>query len=235
MKHVTDTSLKSYSPYSNTEESCYIQGKSGIMYPGVRIENISFPLTISAVQAAVCNCLANGDVPSTLYQDKPESELLDYWLKAFGLDHKTVLPGRFETFDPLVRDISDIPEKLDELCNNALTSHSGFPVAAILETENGYVTGVNVEVSAWSLGLCAERVALSRAYSSGYKRYISMHIYAPKSEFCSPCGACRQVLNELMPDKTVELHHTKISLSKHFVQHLLPYGITSGTLKKKNK
>lgn len=228
-----DKSLKSYSPYSQTEESCFIKGSSGLFYPGVRIENISFPLTISAVQAAVCNCLANGDEPVVLYQDEPKSELLEYWIDTFKLKIQSKPPGQFELFDPLVSEISTIPEKLEELCNHALTSHSGFPVSAILELENGYITGVNIEVSAWGLGLCAERVALSRAYSSGYTRYVCMHVYAPKSEFCSPCGACRQVMNELMPDKIVELHHTKYSLSKHFVQHLLPYGIRSDILKKK--
>jgi cytidine deaminase len=225
--------LKSYSPYSETEETCLIKGRSGLYYPGVRIENISFPLTISAVQAAVCNCLANGDEPQSLYQNGPKSELREYWIDSLGLQFESELPGQIKLFNPVVNDIVDIAGKLEELSSRALTTHSDFPVSAILETDKGFVTGVNVEVSAWGLGLCAERVALSRAYSSGYTSYASMHIYAPKSEFCSPCGACRQVMNELMPDNIVELHHTKYSLSKHFIQHLLPYSIKSDALKKK--
>lgn len=225
--------IKSYSPYSGTEETCYVKGMSGLFYAGVRIENISFPLTISAVQAAVCSCLANGDTPDVLYQGKPESELLQFWIDEFSLEHRSELPAAFERYQPLVSSIPDIPETLEELCSSALTQHSDFPVSAILETENGYITGVNVEVKAWGLGLCAERVALSRAISSGCTGLTGMHIFAPESTFCSPCGACRQVLYEHMPDRMVELYHTKTSLTKHYVHHLLPFGITTEFLKKR--
>ncbi len=225
--------LKSYAPYSLIEESCYVRGKTGLFYPGVRVENVSFPLIISAVQAAVCSCLANGDQPGILYQNHPKSELLEFWLDEFDMELYTELPNQIEPFNPVLASISDITQTLDELCSFAITPHSGFPVSAILQTESGFIAGVNVEVSAWSLGLCAERVALSRAYSSGITKFIGMHVYAPKSEFCSPCGACRQVMYELMPDKIVELHHSKNALSKHFVKHLLPYGITTDFLKKK--
>lgn len=208
-----------------------VRGSGGLWYPGVRIENISYPLTISSIQAAVCSCLANGDNPIAFCQTGPASELLTFWVNEFKLEQENRIPEQAEFFDSLVGTIENIPQKLDELCADAVTIHSGFPVSAILETADGFITGVNVEVSSWALGLCAERVALSRAISSGYTKLLTMHIYAPESEFCSPCGACRQVLYEFMPDKFVELHHSKNSLSKHYVHHLLPYGITSGFLK----
>ncbi|MCC5906421.1 MAG: cytidine deaminase [Balneolaceae bacterium] len=231
MKNQNQPGLKSYSPYSKTEESCFIEGDSGLIYSGVRIENISFPLTISAVQAAVCSCLANGDKPVKLFQQKPFSDLSDYWKKLFGLELNRNCPPYGHFFNPIISSPDDIKKALNDLCRKAVTIHSGFPVSALLFTSEGWVAGVNVEVASWSLGLCAERVAIARAISSGYSRFKELHVYAPKSDFCSPCGACRQVMNECMPGKKVVLHHQNQTLTRHFTEHLLPYGFSSDILK----
>lgn len=224
--------MNSYSPYSNTEETCYIEGKSGVLYPGVRIENISFPLSISAIQAAVCSCLGNGDQPVQLFQSEPFSELKNQWVSEFDLQVSEMITEPDNQFSPLLPADTDIPETLKNLSKTSITIHSKFPVSALLETDSGFIPGVNVEVEAWVLGLCAERVALSRAISSGITDFRSIHIYAPKGDFSSPCGACRQVLAEFMPRKVAELHHGDGTLSKHNISQLMPYGFTSGSLKK---
>ncbi|MEX0647458.1 MAG: cytidine deaminase [Balneolaceae bacterium] len=232
MSKKSGISLQSYSPYSGIEEYCFIEGTSGTAYPGVRIENISFPLTIPAIQAAVCSCLANGDQPAILYQQKPESELLSYWVDQYSLAVKQEIPAFQNLYDPLLTSVADVAALLKKLAEKAIVPHSGFEVAALLETPAGFICGVNVEVSAWSLGLCAERVAISRAVAAGYTEFTSLHIYAPKGDFSSPCGACRQILTEWLPDKIVKLHHGDGSLSTHYTSHLLPYGFTSNSLKK---
>ncbi len=224
--------MKSYSPYSGIEESCYVLGESGIFYPGVRIENVSYPLTISAIQAAVCSCLANGDKPDRFLQEKNPSELQDYWIRKFNMVHDDAEPIPEMVYAPLIHKNRPVIEILRELTGNAVTPHSSFPVSALIETKQGYIPGVNVEVSAWALGLCAERVAIARAIASGFNNLESIVVYAPKAEFASPCGACRQVLAELMPDSSLELQHGDGTLSKYIVSHMLPYGFTSGALKK---
>lgn len=231
MKQVSSISELSYNPYSKRNEYCYVEGKSGILYPGVRVENISFPLSISAVQAAVCSCLANKDMPIAFYQPGNNSELLEYWVDEFNLEIRDVIPDQSKIYQPLHPFPHHPEEELESLCEQAVTIHSNFPVSALLYTDKGCVHGVNVEVGAWSLGLCAERVALSRAMAAGIRHFSHIHVAAPKSEFCSPCGACRQVLNELMPKSMIYLHHKKNSLTKHFVEHLLPNGFTSEALK----
>jgi len=223
--------LTSYSPYSGIKETCLIEGESGIFYPGVRIENISYPLTISAIRAAVCSCLGVGDQPASFFQPEPFSELQAYWIDEFGLKPIKKLPDEVRFFNPVIPVLSNIPKKLKELCRSAVTTHSDFPVSALLEVEGGFIAGVNVEVSSWSLGLCAERVAVARAIAHGIRTFRTVHVHAPKSEFCSPCGSCRQVLNEFMPDEVVKLYHKDQSISSHFAQHLLPYGIISDDLK----
>ncbi len=229
-----DKTLKKrvYSPYSNTIEYCAVEGKSGIHYPGVRVENISFPLTISAVQGAVCSCLGNGDEPTVIYQPEPASELLHYWLDEFDLIHKQELPENLNLYDPLLSTTSDLLSVLGELTKKSKTQHSNFPVAALLEVEEGYISGVNVELSSWALGLCAERVAIFRAISAGYREFEKIIVSAPKGDFSSPCGACRQVMAEWMPRKQVELHHGDSTLSTHNIIQLLPHGFTTGNLKK---
>ena len=229
-----DKALKKriYSPYSDTIEYCIVQGKSGIHYPGVRLENISFPLTISAVQGAICSCLGNGDQPEIIFQPGASSELLFYWMDTFKLSHQTELPAEVNLYDPLVTKDTDPEITLDNLTLKSVTGNSNFPVSALLDVGDGYITGVNVEVSTWALGLCAERVAIFRAISAGYRDFEGILVFAPKGDFSSPCGACRQVMAEWMPRQQVELHHGDSTLSKHNISQLLPYGFTSGNLKK---
>ncbi|MEX0661782.1 MAG: cytidine deaminase [Balneolaceae bacterium] len=229
-----DETLKKrvYSPYSNTVEYCIVEGKSGIHYPGVRVENISFPLTISAVQGAICSCLGNGDEPHVLYQPEPTSELLNYWVDEYNLSQEKELPDSLNLYDALISKTTDSESLLKELAKKSHTQHSNFPVAVLLDVSDGYICGVNVEVSSWSLGLCAERVAIFRAISAGFREFEKITVSAPKGDFSSPCGACRQVMAEWMPRQRVELHHGDGSLSTHNIAQLLPHGFTSGNLKK---
>lgn len=235
MMKKSDLSTRSYAPYSGKNEACYVEGSSGLYYPGVRIENISYPLTISAIRAAICNCLGNGDKPVRIYTVIGRSELSDYWESEFGIEIINQIPYDVKIFNPFFsvnNDSEEIIKELDKLCALAVTPHSDFPVSAILKTDKGWIGGVNVEVSAWSLGLCAERVAILRAISHGCTQFETIHVFAPKSEFCSPCGSCRQVLSEFMADKEIVLYHMNRSLSRHFITHLIPYGISTNFLKK---
>ncbi|MDX1642632.1 MAG: hypothetical protein R3220_13095 [Balneolaceae bacterium] len=135
-------------------------------------------------------------------------------------------------YQPVIKKVENVHQVLKDLCESTVSDQSDFPVTALLQISNGYIPGVNVEFEEWNLGLCAERVALSRAFAAGFTEFSGMHIYAPKSDYISPCGACRQVIFELMPGNILELHHDDESISRHFVSHLLPNGFTSRSLKK---
>ena len=179
--------MKGYNPYSGTENICYVKGASCIFYPGVRIENVSYPLTISSIQAAVCSCLANGDSPTHYFIGDQKPELLEVWATEYDMKPGGELPDEgIKMFEPLIKNIPDIKKELTALTVGAVTPNSGFPVSALLQTEEGFIRGVNVELSSWALGLCAERVAISRALTAGYTRFKSIHIYAPEADFVSP-------------------------------------------------
>lgn len=74
--------------------------------------------------------------------------------------------------------------------------YSKFHVGAALLTGTGkIVTGCNVENASYGLTMCAERVAVGKAVSEGYRKFRAVVIVAD-GKSVTPCGACRQVLAE---------------------------------------
>lgn len=224
-----------YAPYSGTKSACIVESKTGKFYAGVLIENISYPLTIPAVQAACAICLSEGEVPSKIYIADKKAEQLSFWVEEFDLevietDSPPVdnLEDLRHTSDPKI----DIKSKLHSLLKKAVTPNSDFPVSTLLFTEDSYFEGVNVEVSEWTKGICAERVALCKAVASGVMDFERFEIHAAKGEISSPCGACRQVISELMPYHAINLHHSDGTLSEHLSIDLLPFSFKSSALKK---
>lgn len=83
---------------------------------------------------------------------------------------------------------------------NAYVPYSNFPVgAAVLTDEGTIVTGCNVENASYPLTNCAERVAIGSAVAAGTRSIQAVAVFAPRVETVTPCGACRQVINEFKP------------------------------------
>lgn len=226
---------RSYTPYSQQPKACIVQGSSGTYYPGVRIENVSFPLTIPAIQAACCFCLANGDLPkSVLIKNDSYLEQLDFWTKEFDLEINVQSSIEDIQFDDVVVNIdtTQVKNELKKLLHKAVTTHSDFPVSTLILTSNGYVSGVNVEVSDWTSGLCAERLAIAKTISYGVGNMDTMSLHTLKGEFSSPCGACRQVIHEHLPDNEINFFHADGTLSVHYTDDLLPLSFSSTSLTK---
>lgn len=226
---------RAYVPYSQKPKACIIRGTSGDFYPGVRMENVSFPITIPAIQAGCCICLADGDTPSELITNgNQDLEQFDYWVKEFDLTVTEELDLTDIHFKNPSIELSpaDIKNKLVSLLGTAITTHSDFPVSALLFCEDGIISGSNIEVSEWTKGLCAERLAIVKAVSYGYNHLNSMSLHTLKGEFSSPCGACRQVIHEHMPDNQIDFHHADGTLSTHYTGDLLPFSFSSTSLTK---
>lgn len=93
-----------------------------------------------------------------------------------------------------------------QACANAHATYSDFPVgAAVLSGDGGVYSGCNVENASYGLTICAERNALAHAVASGVRpRHLSgLLIYTPGAVAHSPCGACRQVMQELLDEEAV--------------------------------
>ena len=96
-----------------------------------------------------------------------------------------------------------------EAAETAYAPYSSFPVGAAVLTADGTVfQGCNVENASFPLTVCAERVAVGTAVAAGHREIVAVAVTAPKVASVTPCGACRQVLNEFKPrgrDMTVIL------------------------------
>lgn len=87
----------------------------------------------------------------------------------------------------------------------AYTPYSKFKVGAAIRLKDGtYITGCNIENISYGLTNCAERTALFKMVSMGYRKndVDMMAIVANTAEPVSPCGACRQVMAELLASDT---------------------------------
>jgi cytidine deaminase len=94
----------------------------------------------------------------------------------------------------------------------AYVPYSKFRVGAAVDAEGTTFTGCNVENASYGLTVCAERVALFSAVAAGYRRIgrIAVTCIDATAELGAPgrmpCGACRQVMVELMgPDGEVTI------------------------------
>jgi cytidine deaminase len=93
--------------------------------------------------------------------------------------------------------LSDLVAVAVEVMHKAYAPYSHFRVGAVLVGEDGReFVGCNVENSAYPAGMCAERVALGAAVSSGCQRFSALVIATEADVVTPPCGMCRQALSE---------------------------------------
>jgi cytidine deaminase len=82
--------------------------------------------------------------------------------------------------------------------------YSEFPVgAAVLAASGQIYAGCNVENASYGLCNCAERTAIFTAAAAGERRILAVAVFTPTAQPTSPCGACRQVINEFGPQARV--------------------------------
>jgi cytidine deaminase len=86
-----------------------------------------------------------------------------------------------------------------EAASQAYAPYSCFRVGAALAFADGtVVTGANVENASYGLSLCAETVAAARAMNAGMRGgLVAVAVIGGGDSTVTPCGRCRQVLNEL--------------------------------------
>ena len=88
--------------------------------------------------------------------------------------------------------------------SSAYSPYSNFRVGAAVLTASGKIfAGCNVENASFGLCNCAERTAIFSAIAAGEREVKAVAIYTPTRTATSPCGACRQVINEFGADALV--------------------------------
>jgi cytidine deaminase len=102
--------------------------------------------------------------------------------------------------------------------------------AALLTADGSVITGCNVENASYGGAICAERTAAVKAVSQGQRDFTAIAVVT--SNGGSPCGFCRQFLNEFAPqlwviiaDATGKIHAEmtlEALLPRGFGPHSLP-------------
>ena len=114
-----------------------------------------------------------------------------------------------------------------EAAEQAHCPYSNFHVgAAVRCTDGTVVTGCNVENASYGLTICAERVALFNCVAQGLQPLelaVSCVDAQQDAALASrmPCGACRQVMQELLPNDAI-VHIDGIGERR--IEQLLPDG-----------
>jgi len=127
-------------------------------------------------------------------------------------------------------DVDILTTRAAEARKYSQAKYSNFPVgAALLTDKEEIVTGCNVESSSYSLTVCAERVALTKALSEGKTEFKAIAIAAKDNQFCPPCGACRQLLYDYAPGIDIILTDGKSS-KIYKLTELLPHAFEDSQL-----
>ena len=99
---------------------------------------------------------------------------------------------------------------------NAYAPYSDFKVGAAVLTDDGKIfTGCNIENASYGATNCAERTAIFKAISEGYKTIKAIAIVGVQNDYTYPCGICRQVIAEFATDDT------KIILGKNDTEYIV--------------
>ena len=114
----------------------------------------------------------------------------------------------------------------------AYVPYSRFHVGAALLGKNGTVyKGCNIENAGYTPTNCAERTALVKAVSEGRTGgFTAIAIAGRGSDFCWPCGACRQMLFEFAPQLRVLAVRGDGAFQSAPLSTLLPCGFGPGSL-----
>ena len=240
---------RSYAPYSGQKDGVVVLLEDGAVVHGCRVENASFPLTISALLNAMTTLHSVGRMDvAMIASSRPFSVAEMAYLTGMPNfewsfpDSRMAQTGDFfpettESLHPLLPDwgtrVERGAEEARDMADLAWCPESDFPVGSVIRTETGHhVPGVNVEHPDWSQGLCAERNALSTIVAYGYGAPTEIHVSCPKEPGGTPCGACRQVILELAPEATVWMDRIDGPPLAMTARELLPGGFDGKVLRK---
>ena len=76
---------------------------------------------------------------------------------------------------------------------------AGGVAAAVLSASGKIYTGVCVDTCS-TLGICAERNAIFNMLTNGESKIVKVLAVMPSGKTGAPCGACRELMVQLMPD-----------------------------------
>ena len=127
----------------------------------------------------------------------------------------------------------NLVNKAFEFLENAYAPYSNFRVGACVETKDGkFFGGANIENASYGLTNCGERSAIFNCYSHGYRKddIKGIAIVSEGKTLAAPCGACRQVLIELLNLDTPIYLANREKQTVVTIKELVPMAFTSEDL-----
>ncbi|MDA0367041.1 MAG: cytidine deaminase [Proteobacteria bacterium] len=93
--------------------------------------------------------------------------------------------------------LDDMIAMARETRERAYAPYSNFQVGACLRGASGKLyAGANVENAAYPQGQCAEASAIGAMIAAGERTIVEVVVIGGGDGLCTPCGGCRQRLNE---------------------------------------
>ena len=243
--HAQQATARSYTPYSGEPRAAAALLSDGMWTCGVRVESASYSLVIPAATAVVAACVSAGrqDIAAIALSDTARPDELAFLQGTFA--------GPAIQFAANVFIYGDIPTDIgarlpsSTACSSnfspgegialarvaagfAYAPLSNFAVGCVIRTKSGRLyRGTNVEHPDWTRGICAERSALSSAISNGECALEELYLSCLKDSTCTPCGACRQLIVEAMPDGIIWMNIGIAPPVSMALKELLPLSFTS--------
>ena len=133
-----------------------------------------------------------------------------------------------------VKNDSELMDMAKEAMKSAYAPYSHFAVGAAVETDDGKVyCGCNIENSSYGATNCAERTAIFKAVSEGYRRITRIAICDSNNSFAWPCGICRQVMSEFAAEEFYVILEDNGKISNFSLKELLPNSFSAKDMNKK--
>ncbi|MCM2256317.1 MAG: cytidine deaminase [Vicinamibacteria bacterium] len=127
-----------------------------------------------------------------------------------------------------MKGLAELARLAQQARTRAHAPYSRFKVGAALRTKTGeIILGCNIENASYGLTMCAERVAVFKAVSEGFREFDAVAVCADSSHLTPPCGPCRQILWEFCGDIAVRMVDLKGRARTTSLSKLLPFPFDS--------
>ena len=90
---------------------------------------------------------------------------------------------------------------------------AGGVAAAIMTKKGNIYVGVCIDTAS-TLGMCAERNAIANMITNGESEIEKVVAVMSNGKLGSPCGACRELMVQIMPGKYYDIEIEKVYLEK---------------------
>jgi cytidine deaminase len=98
--------------------------------------------------------------------------------------------------------MDDLIQAATKAREKSYSPYSKFAVGAAVLTSTGEIfEGCNIENASYGLSMCAERNAIFNAVAAGHQDLVAIAVIGQTDGPISPCGACRQVISEFLPQQ----------------------------------